>query len=150
MFNRVAELRTGLSLCLLLSLLPFAGCRDGGRPHYITEGVVKFNKDDSVARFGMIEFRSETQPVVTARSTIAKDGTFYLRTGDKNGVVAGWHTVVIMQTVQNLHGKVQHDHGLVAAKKYLDHRTTDLRVEVTEKTPDEDIVLMIDEIGKNR
>ncbi|WP_148618691.1 hypothetical protein [Mariniblastus fucicola] len=132
----------------MICTVVIGGCGDGGRPYHAVRGVVKFNKDDSTARFGMIEFRSESEPIVTARSTINKDGTFSLRTGDREGAVAGWHTVVIMQSVQNLHGKVKHDHGLEAASKYLDHRKTDLRVEVTEATAEEDLILKIDHLPK--
>jgi len=143
--NRVESLRTGLSILFLISLVFAVGCGDGGRKYHIVRGTVKFNKDDSVARFGMIEFRSESSPVVTARSTINKNGTFSLKTGDRQGAVAGWHTVVIMQSVQNLHGNIKHNHGLEAAKKYLDHRTTDLRVEVTEESA-KDLEIMIDDL----
>lgn len=136
-----------LSICVCVCSILVCGCDFGGRPHYEVDGVVKFKKDESTARFGTIEFRSESEPVVTARSTIAKDGTFSLRTGDRKGAVAGWHTVVIMQSVQNLHGKVKHDHGREAAKKYLDHRTTDLRYEVTEDSEYEEIELLIDDLG---
>lgn len=125
------------------------GCGYGGRPHHVVRGTVQFKKDNSVARFGTIEFRSESEPIVTARSTIAKDGTFSLKTGDRRGAVAGWHTVVIMQSVHNPYGKVKHNHGLDAATKYLDHRTTDLRLEVTAETADdENLVLLIDDLGR--
>ena len=129
---------------LLMCLFLFAGCGDGGRPQYRVKGTVKFTNDDSVARFGSIEFRSEEEPFVIARSKIQDDGTFTLKTGSKLGAVEGWHTVVILQSVTKLHGNVQHDHGLQAARKYLDHRTTDLRFEVVEDDDDGELVLMID------
>ena len=130
---------------LLLGLFLFAGCGDGGRPYHRVQGVVKFKQDDSVARFGTIEFRSESEPVVTARAMIQRDGTFSLKSGVRQGAAAGWHTVVIIQSVtKNLHGKVKHDHGHEAAKKYLDHRTTDLRIEVTEESRYEELDLIID------
>ena len=145
--NRTGKLRKLSGFLLLLSLLLLAGC-EGGRPHHEVQGTVKFNRDDSVARFGMIEFRSESEPIVTARSTIAKDGSFSLKTGDRKGAVAGWHTVVIMQTVR-VYDDIKHDHGLVAAKKYLDHRTTDLRFEVKENSDEEEgLVLKIDNLVK--
>lgn len=131
-------------MLLLLCLFLATGC-DGGRPQYKVKGTVKFNKDESVARFGSIEFRSETEPFVIARAKIQEDGTFALKSGSRLGAVAGWHTVVIMQSVTNLHGKVKHNHGLEAAKKYRDHRTTDLRFEVVEDSDDGELVLMIDE-----
>lgn len=132
---------------LLIFCFFVIGCGDGGRPHYAVKGIVKFKKDESVATFGLIEFRSESEPIVTARGSIQKDGTFSLTTGDRRGAVVGWHTVVIIQPVKNLHGKVTHTHGLNAAKKYLDHRTTDLRFEVTEEvSDDEDLVLKIDHL----
>ena len=145
--NKTGKLRKLSGFLLLLSLLLLAGC-EGGRPHHEVQGTVKFNQDDSVARFGMIEFRSESEPIVTARSTIAKDGSFSLKTGDRQGAVAGWHTVVIMQTVR-VYDDVKHDHALVAAKKYLDHRTTDLRFEVKENSDEEEgLVLKIDSLVK--
>lgn len=107
---------------------------------------MKFKKDESVATFGLIEFRSESKPVMTARAKIQKDGTFSLKTGDRDGAVEGWHTVVVMQPVKDLHGKVKHNHGLNAAKKYLDHRTTDLRFEVTEDTRYDQPILLIDDL----
>lgn len=146
-FNRTDK-RHCIAAMLLLSLIVVAGCGYGGRPHHVVRGTVKFNKDDSVARFGTIEFRSESEPIVTARSTINKDGTFSLRTGDRKGAVAGWHTVVIMQSLRSDGGAVKHDHGLEAAAKYRDHRTSDLRIEVTEKSGEEDLVLKIDNLAK--
>ena len=129
---------------LLISCFFVAGCGDGGRLHYPVQGIVKFKKDDSVATFGLIEFRSESEPIVTARGSIQKDGTFLLTTGNRTGAVAGWHTVVVIQPVKDLHGKVKHTHGLDAAKKYIDHRTTDLRFEVTEDTRYDEPVILID------
>ena len=53
-----------------------------------------------------------------------------------------------METVR-VYDDVKHDHGLVAAKKYLDHRTTDLRFEVKENSDEEEgLVLKIDSLVK--
>ena len=133
----------GFGFVLSAALLMFSGC-DGGRAHYPVDGTIKFKKDDSVAQFGTIEFRSESEPIVTARATIQKDGTFSLMSDKRNGAVGGWHTVVILQPVSRFHSGVVHNHGLEAARKYFDHRTTDLRVEVKADAEDDAYDLSID------
>ena len=114
-------------------LLP--GC-ERGRPHYPASGTVTFKKDGQRATFGNIEFRSEEEPVVVARGKIQKDGTFTVNAGQQKGTVGGWHTVVILQQIRDLGVGHMHAHGLDAAQKYADHRTTDLRVEVDAETTD--------------
>jgi hypothetical protein len=133
-------------LFVTLILLAVVGC-GSDRPYYRVNGKVQFNKDDSFARFGSVEFRSESEPIVTARGNIQKDGSFTLKSGRYSGTVGGWHTVVVLQPVANPHRGIIHDHGLEAAKKYGDHRTTDLRVEVTEESAS-DLLLLIDELAK--
>lgn len=96
-----------------------------------------------------MEFRSESEPVVIARSKIAKDGSFRLTSSGRDGTVGGWHTVVVLMPVQSLGGGKTHNHGLDVATKYRDHRSTDLRVEVTDLTA-EGLVLEIDELSKTK
>lgn len=133
-------------LLLAFLLLVFSGCGDG-RDWQPVNGNIEFKEDGSAASFGTIEFRSESEPVVIARGKIEKDGSFSVSASGKTGTVGGWHTVVILMPVRNLVGGKTHQHGLQAAQKYQDHRTTDLRVEIT-KDSAKDLLLEIDEISK--
>jgi len=135
---------TGLLYVTLLTLLLFSNGCGSDRPYHAVSGKVQFKKDDSFAHFGSVEFRSESEPIITARGKIEKDGTFTLNSTRQTGTVGGWHTVVIMQPVSRFHGKVVHNHGLEAARKYLDHRTTDLRIEVTSDPDDDAYIFRID------
>lgn len=115
----------------------FAGCGPSGPRYHPVAGKVVFTDDDSVAQFGTVELRTESAPLVIARGEINKDGTFELKSGRRLGAVEGWHTVVVIQVVGGARpGNVTHNHGLVVDKKYLDHRTTDLRIEITEDSAD--------------
>jgi hypothetical protein len=138
--------RVGLLLSFAALLVFSIGCEQE-RPYFRVRGTVKFKKDESVATFGAIEFRSEAEPIVVGSGTIIKNGSFTINSGERKGAVGGWHTVVIMQPIKDPHRKVSHDHGLEAARKYLDHRSTDLRVEINEETAS-NLVLMIDDNGK--
>jgi len=136
------------SCCFLLIFLvvTFVGCGDQGPKFFPVEGKVIFSKDSSAARFGSIEFRSDSQPPVIARGKIQSDGSFRLASNGRKGTVAGTHSVVIIQVTGSHRGireKIVHDHGHDAAPKYSDHRTSDLKVEVR---PDsfKDLVLEID------
>ena len=102
-------------------------------PVYPVTGKVVF-ADKTSPRFGDIEFSSETEPPLNGRGRIQKDGTFTISGLDgRNGVVAGWQKVVIMQVVSNpTHGNIVHDHGRLVARKYANYSTTDLRIEVQE------------------
>lgn len=125
------------------------GCDSGPTMHRVN-GKVVFKKDASPAEFGSIEFRSETEPHEIARGMIRKDGTFELKTGDRSGAVEGWHTVVIIQASGDTRASgIVHDHGLDVSKKYLDHRKTDLRVEVNRETA-RDLVIEVEEDRKAR
>ncbi len=130
MIGRLSRLPV-LAAVSIAMILSFAlGC-DRGPTLIPVSGVVVFKQNDTPAQFGTVEFRSESDPPLIARSTIGKDGSFELRSAGKLGIVPGWHTVVVVQVVSNPRtGKVDHHHGLDVSKKHLDHRTTDLRVEI--------------------
>lgn len=132
-----------LILALGLCLLSTPACYNSGRTYYPVSGTVEF-RDGSPATFGSIEFRSESEPVVVARGKINRDGAFSVDASGRTGTVEGWHTVAIAQPVKDAYRGVVHHHGLDAAKKYLDHRTTDLRVEVTAESGNGELVLTID------
>ena len=143
--------RSSFTIVALLIIVSIAniGCDSGPTVHRVN-GKVIFQKDGSVAQFGSIEFRSETEPHEIARGLIQKDGTFTLRTGDRNGAVEGWHTVVIVQASGDTRSsRITHDHGLDVSKEYLDHRTTDLRVEVNSETAP-GLVIEVEEDDKAR
>jgi hypothetical protein len=126
-----------------VSVFAISGCSQGP-PFHEVFGEVVFKKDDSPAQFGSIEFRSESEERYIARGTIQKDGSFKLKTGNSNGAYEGWYTVVIVQAAGNTRApKIAHNHGLDVAKKYADHRTTDLRVEITAESA-EDLRLEVD------
>lgn len=133
---------------VLLSLV--VGCSTG--PKLIpVSGIVTFSKDGSPAQFGTIEFRLENEPHSVARGKIQKDGSFKLKTGGQDGVVTGWHTVVITQFAGNFRGaKIAHNHGLDVAKKYADHRTTDLRMEITEESSLEALTLKVEDMPRKK
>ena len=134
--------RPWILICLVI-ILAFSGC-DNGPTYYPVSGTVVFKQDGSKAQFGSIEFRSETEPPVIARGKIAKDGTFSVAASGKNGTIGGKHTVVILQVVGTPRTEIiTHDHGLEVAKKYNDHRTTDLELTVTEDSAT-GIVLEVD------
>lgn len=116
----------------LVSSFLVVGC-DSGPKYYPVSGTVVFKQDGSTAQFGSIEFRSESEPPVVARGEITKAGTFSLASSGKIGTIGGSHTVVIIQVIGNPRGNVRHNHGLEVAKKYSDHRTTDLKVNVTKE-----------------
>ena len=82
---------------------------------------------------------------MVARGKIQRDGTFTVSAGSQQGTVAGWHTVVILQPVRALPGVMKHSHGHEASRKYSDHRSTDLRVEVTADTGIHGINLVIED-----
>lgn len=129
---------------LIIILMISSGC-DGGPAVHRVNGKVLFKKDESPAQFGSVEFRSESEPHEIARGLIQEDGTFGLKTGNQIGAVEGWHTVVVIQASGNTRSNVpKHNHGLDVAKKYLDHRTTDLRVEVTRETA-KDLTIEVDD-----
>jgi hypothetical protein len=137
------QIRLSVTVIFLLAFI--AGC-GGGPEFHVVSGKVIFAKDKSPAQFGSIEFRSETEPHHIARGKIGKDGTFALKTKQRNGAYEGWHTVVIIQASGNTRGpSVKHNHGLDIAKKYLDHRDTELRVNVTEETASELTIEVDDE-----
>ena len=145
LMNRQSTTLCGHFLAIALLAAFFVGCGSGGPKFYPVAGKVVFNADQSTAQFGSIEFRSETEPPVIARGQIAKDGTFQLSSSSITGTVAGWHTVVIQQVIGNERGGgVVHHHGLEVHKKYIDHRTTDLRVEVKVDS-DNQLELLVDE-----
>lgn len=106
-------------------LCSITGCQQNGEQRYGVEGKVLF-EDGSNARFGIIEFRSNSPEPVVVRSKIKKDGTFKIRT------VKGSHTVIILQVIGNPRGrpKVVHKHGLEVADKYRNYTTSDLRIDV--------------------
>ena len=137
------------TFCLVVSCLAlsFTGCGEQGPKYYPVEGKVIFKQDSSAARFGRIEFRSESDPPVIARGKIQTDGSFRLQSNGKQGTVQGMHSVVIIQVVgtprQGSSGPVVHDHGLGIAKKYSDHRTSDLKVDVQPETSKQ-LVLEVD------
>ena len=121
---------SGLALsCLLMAI---TGCGDQGPKYYPVEGKVIFKQDQSPARFGSVEFRSQSDPPVIARGKIQPDGTFKLKSGGKQGTVQGTHSVVIIQIVGDprIPGRVVHDHGLDVATKYSDYQTSDLSIDV--------------------
>lgn len=125
------------------------GC-DGGPAFHRVNGRVVFKKDGSPAQFGSVEFRTETEPHEIARGTIQKDGQFSLETGDRPGAAEGWHTVVIIQASGDTRSSgIVHNHGLDVSKKYLDHRSTDLRVEVTRESA-RNLVIEVEDRRKAR
>lgn len=133
-----------LSVTAIFLLAFITGCGGGSDFHAIS-GKVIFAKDESPAQFGSIEFRSEAEPHHIARGKIREDGTFELKTKQRNGAYEGWHSVVIIQASGNTRGpSVKHNHGLDVAKKYLDHRDTELRVNVTAETAD-DLIIEVDD-----
>lgn len=77
-----------------LSLAWLAGCGGGAPPTYPVAGKVLF-PDGSPVTHGIIEFNPENGPV--ARARIGPDGGFVLRTGDREGAVAGDHRIAIIQ-----------------------------------------------------
>lgn len=136
-------------LICLVFILAFAGC-DSGPKYYPVSGTVVFKQDGSTAQFGSIEFRSETETPIIARGKIAKDGSFSVSASGKSGTIGGKHTVVILQVLGSPRSpqsrNVNHDHGLEVAKKYSDHRTTDLVFNLTEDSA-AGIVLEVDSNG---
>lgn len=128
--------------CFLLAICPMTsmvGCGEQGPEYFPVQGKVIFKQDSSAAQFGRVEFRSQSDPPVIARGKIQKDGSFQLQSNGKRGTVRGMHTVVIIQVIggprQGQSGaKIVHDHGLDVAKKYSDHRTSDLEVDVQPET----------------
>ena len=143
--RRFAIRRFTLGLVLVAVALVCAGC-DSGPALIPVKGQVQFKIDGTTAQFGSIEFRNENEPHEISRATIQKDGTFELRCAGRRGTVAGWYTVVIIQVVGNPRtGTIDHHHGLDISKKYLDHRTTDLRVEITDAHYEEPLILKVDD-----
>ena len=132
--NKNGAARLSPILICLVASLALLGC-DNGPEYYPVSGTVVFKQDGSAAQFGSIEFRSKTETPVIARGKIAKDGTFRVSASGKDGTIGGKHTVVILQVVGSPRSpqseNVAHDHGLEVAKKYSDHRTTDLELNVT-------------------
>ena len=135
--------RSAFLLVAVCGLL-LVGCDAAGPKYFPVSGTVQFKKDGSKAQFGSVEFRSETDPPVIARGKIESDGTFSINASDKTGTVEGTHTVVIIQVIGDSRTRrVIHNHGLDVAKKYGDHRTTDLKVDVNQETAG-DLLLLVD------
>ncbi len=143
------KLLSSISSRLRFVVLAFAyllvvGCGSSGPAYHPVSGKVVFTKDGSNAQFGSIEIRPESSPRVIARGKINKDGTFELNSQSRRGAIEGWHTVAIVQVVGSPRlGDVTHNHGLEVAEKYRDHRTTDLRIEVTAES--DGLALEVDE-----
>lgn len=120
-----------LAIGALLPCVYLSGCGNNRPATYAVEGRILF-EDGSSPKFGNIEFFS-LEHKLNARGKIQKDGSFQLTTFDENdGAVIGRHKIVIMQFVSNqlsgqLGVKIQHNHGDLVDKKYLDYRTSDLK-----------------------
>lgn len=112
-------------------VLIFIGCGDGFDTTYPISGKIVFS-DGSPARFGLIEFRSESDDPVIARGKINKDGTFSAKTSGKSGLVVGSHQLIILQVVPRNAQNVVHDHGHEVTAKYRSYDTSGLRIEVKE------------------
>ena len=120
-------------LLIMISSVLLPGCQSDEGRVYPIKGKVVF-EDGSPAKFGIIEFRSDTPMPITARGKINKDGTFRVRaTGKPWGLTKGSHHCVIVQVIGVSRGqpKIAHNHGLEVADKYRDYKTSDLMVEVT-------------------
>ena len=116
--NRIAA-----GLLLLAAAVSAPGCQFETDPVYPISGKVSF-ADGSPARFGIIEFRRDSDAPIVARGSIKKDGTFQVRaSGSRNGLTAGIHDAIIVQVVGNLRGgpPVHHHHGKVVADRYRDY-----------------------------
>ena len=121
-----------LSAALAMLMLLLIGCQSDQERIYPISGRVVF-EDGSPAQFGLIEFRSDTTPPVTARGKINKDGTFRVKaSGRSAGLTAGTHRAIIIQIVGNPRGqpKIAHKHGLEVADRYRTYESSDLDVEV--------------------
>lgn len=138
-----------LLLITFIALPCCVGC--GGNdilPVYPVSGKVIFS-DGTSPKFGDIEFSSETEPPINSRGRIQEDGTFEITGLDgRNGAIAGWHQVIIIQVVYNpLHGNLVHDHGRLVARKYSNYRTTNLRAQV-KKTGNNRFELLVDSLSE--
>lgn len=123
---------TTISILAILPLLLSTGCDSNPFRVYRVNGKVIF-EDDSPAQFGIIEFRSDTDPPITARGKINQDGTFRVRaSGSSWGLTEGKHRAIIIQVVGNPRGqpKIAHHHGLEVADKYRTYDTSDIEIEI--------------------
>jgi len=119
--------------------LVISGCQNEQDRIYPIAGRVVF-ADGSPARFGIIEFRSESPEPIIARGEIQKDGTFNVRAAGKSwGLTRGTHQAIILQVIGNPRGqpRLVHNHGLEVADKYRSYQTSDLRIEVTPESENE-------------
>jgi hypothetical protein len=82
-------------LCAAL-LIVAAGCGSGPAMSPVSGRVVY--PDGTPLNSGVVEFAPEDGGPV-ARGTIRPDGTFTLRTGERDGAAAGTHKVAVVQTV---------------------------------------------------
>ena len=115
----------------VIGLALFCGCGESGPKFVRVTGKVLFEKDDSPAEFGTIEFRSESKPPVIATSPIASDGSFELKAGTRDGTTPGIHRVLVKQVIGGFRKTgIRHNHGHEVAPKYSSYRTSPLKEEV--------------------
>lgn len=122
-----------------------AGCGSGMPPTFPAEGRVVLT-DGRPVTSGLVEFESVDQPY-NARGAIGADGTFRLRTRDREGAIAGKHRAIVTQSLAGGIGsmatrndpratRIEHAHGAHQAEpprvapRYADYRTSQLEFEV--------------------
>jgi hypothetical protein len=121
--------RPGLAGLAGLAMLGAVGCSRGPAA-YPVSGVVR-SADGRHATFGVVEFTSVASGQV-ASGTIEEDGTFRLSTfATGDGVVAGRHRAIVVQTVNTERVPLrQHHHLLDVHPRHARYETSGLEFEV--------------------
>jgi hypothetical protein len=104
------------------------GCGDRSPTLYPVQGQVVF-ADGVPVRHGLIEFQPPAGPA--ARGEIDSDGQFRLKTGERDGAVAGLHHVAIIQVLSA--DDIRHRHAPLTPvpRRYSSQLTTPLRQAVS-------------------
>lgn len=128
---------------LMLALTCLVGCGQSQPRLYPVSGKVFF-RDGSSVLSAIIEF-APARGGPTARGKINADGTFTLKTGERDGAVADGHRIVIVQTWLSdgapSHARRFRHANLVLAPKYRSFDTSPLERQVE---PDKKNVFMIE------
>jgi hypothetical protein len=125
-----------------------AGCGADQVPVWETRGKVVF-ADGSPVTMGLIEL-TPIDRGPAARAKINLDGTFVLKTGERNGAIAGTHRVAVVQVILpdvSLQEAAMHHHAKRLHPKFARPETSgltskvearhgnELRIEVTATVP---------------